>query len=493
MAQTINTNIASLNSQRNLNGSQKDLTTSLQRLSTGLRINSAKDDAAGLAISERMTGQIRGLNQAARNANDGISLAQTAEGALTQTTELLQRIRELSVQSANDTNTSSDRQALQDEVTQLQSEINRIAKTTEFNGQRIIDGSFASASFQVGANAGQTVDVSISSAKGASIGAIAEQESTQVTSTAAANIKITVGEITKEISSSANFAEASVSGRSGSSAYAKAAAINDAGIPGLTAIANTEITTNTAGTVGGTAANQTYSLKVNDVDIYSGVGIGNTNGESALNLTQVRDAINAQSGKTGVVASVEGNEMTFTAADGRDLKVEEGAGGGLTFLTGVAPTAATPPTTQIGTGVPEEGKITLSATETISFGTTASADLANIGYTANVAKDTKGIDDISVATREGAESALKRVDAALQQVNSTRSNLGAVQNRFEATIANLQTTSENLSAARSRIRDADFAAETANLTKAQILQQAGTAMLAQANQLPQGVLSLLQG
>jgi flagellin len=485
MAQTINTNIASLNSQRNLNGSQKDVTTALQRLSTGLRINSAKDDAAGLAISERMTGQIRGLNQAARNANDGISLAQTAEGALTQTTDLLQRMRELSVQSANDTNTSSDRQALQDEVTQIQEEINRIAKTTEFNGQRIIDGSFASASFQVGANAGQTVDVSISSAKGSSIGAIAEG-SASVTGTATTDLELKMGAGKfKKISGSANFAEHTgadaVKGRTEVSAYAKATAINDAGIPGLTATAKTEATnTVDGGKIGGAA--ETYDLSVNGETIYSGVDV---QAGKELTVTQVRDAINAQSSKTGVVASLDGNEMTLTAADGRDITVDEGGvTNGMILGTG---------TGDLSDATAFQGSVMLTATETISFGGDDTTGRDNLGFSGAIAKDTDGIDDVSIATREGAESAIKRVDAALQQINSTRSNLGAVQNRFEATISNLQTTSENLSAARSRIRDADFAAETANLSRAQILQQAGTAMLAQANQLPQGVLSLLQG
>ncbi len=503
MASVINTNVASLNSQRNLGSSQKSVTTSLQRLSTGLRINSAKDDAAGLAISERMTSQIRGLNQAARNANDGISLAQTAEGALTQTTDLLQRMRELSVQSANDTNTASDREALQDEVTQIQEEINRIAKTTEFNGQKIIDGSFSSASFQVGANAGQNIEVSIGSAKGSALGSIAEKEGTTVTNeatTAGMTIKIGDGD-TKTISSSANFAESSVNGRNDSSAYAKAAAIEDAGITGLSAMAKTEITTTvTGGKVGGVAGN-TYDLSINGESIYSGVDVSVG---KELSVTQIRDAINAQSSKTGVAASVDGNDLTLTAADGRDITVDENAtadgavNAGASYAgssTGFNATNVKGLTT--GTEFTDEeaveGKVTLSAAKTISFGdATSLTEAAKLGYTGDIALDvTKSIDSVSIKTRDGAESAIKQIDAALQQVNSSRSNLGAVQNRFENTVTNLQNTSENLSAARSRIRDADFAAETANLTKSQILQQAGTAMLSQANSLPQGVLSLL--
>ncbi len=504
MASVINTNVASLNSQRNLGSSQKSVTTSLQRLSTGLRINSAKDDAAGLAISERMTGQIRGLNQAARNANDGISLAQTAEGALTQTTDLLQRMRELSVQSANDTNTASDREALQDEVTQIQEEINRIAKTTEFNGQKIIDGSFSSASFQVGANAGQTIEVSIGSAKGSALGSIAEKEGTAVTNvatTAGMTIKIGDGD-TKTISSSTNFAESSVNGRNDSSAYAKAAAIEDAGITGLSATAKTEITTTvTGGKVGG-GATDTYDLSINGESIYSGVDVS---AGKELSVTQIRDAINAQSSKTGVAASVDGNDLTLTAADGRDITVDENAAADATAVNAGSSYAGTTSgnvatnVTGLTTGAEfadeeaVEGKVTLSAAKTISFGgATSLTEAAKLGYTGDIALDvTKSIDSVSIKTRDGAESAIKQIDAALQQVNSSRSNLGAVQNRFENTVTNLQNTSENLSAARSRIRDADFAAETANLTKSQILQQAGTAMLSQANSLPQGVLSLL--
>jgi len=477
MASVINTNVSSLNAQRNLGTSQKSLTTSLQRLSTGLRINSAKDDAAGLAISERMTSQVRGLNQASRNANDAISLAQTAEGALSQTTDLLQRMRELSVQSANDTNTSSDRVALQDEVTQIQAEINRIAKTTEFNGQRVLDGTFTNASFQVGANSGQTIDVTIASAKGSSIGAIAEGTSASVTSTVASNITIKVGDGTvNNITSSASFADSNIAARSSSSAYAKAEAINDAGISNLTATAETAAT-NAFGAVGGTSGD-TYDLTVNGTSIYSGSAA-----TSAISMTDIRDAVNAKSSTTGVVASISGSDITMTASDGRDITIDEAGTGFVSGTDGITKTTSG----GLVDNTAFQGKITLSATDTITFGGTT----GHIGFSGNIAKDTLGVDDVSIKTRAGAETAIKRIDAALAEVSSNRSNLGAVQNRFESTVTNLQTTSENLSAARSRIRDADFAQETANLTKSQILQQAGTAMLSQANSLPQGVLSLL--
>ncbi|HPA15584.1 MAG TPA: flagellin [Desulfobacterales bacterium] len=475
MALTINTNVASLNAQRNLGGTQSTLNRSIQRLSSGLRINSAKDDAAGLAISDRMTTQIRGLNQAVRNANDGISLAQTAEGALAESTNILQRIRELAVQSANDTNTASDRASLQAEVAQLQDEIDRIAMTTQFNGQRILDGSFSGATFQVGANAGQTITFAISSAKASSIGSIAEETGTEVANAAATNITIAIGGgAATSIASSANFAVSGDSYRGATSAYAKAAAINDAGISDLSATASTTGTV-TAGTIGGTALD-TYNLSINGVAIYTEVDAA-----AGLALNDVRDAINLHSNVTGVIATTNGGDITLTAADGCDILVTESGTGWTAGTDGISVT---------GSAFADQlrGTITLSATDNIDLEGT----VANIGFTGDVAKDTSGVDSIDISTVAGSNTAIKRCDAAITSIDNIRAGLGAVQNRFESTISNLQSVSENLSAARSRILDADFAEEIASLTKAQIMQQAGTAMLAQANQLPQTVLSLLQ-
>lgn len=473
MAQVINTNVASLNAQRNLNSSQNTLATSLERLSSGLRINSAKDDAAGLAISERFTGQIRGLNQAIRNANDGISLSQTAEGAIGEVTNILQRIRELSIQSANSTNSSSDRQALNDEVTQLQQELDRIALTTEFNGQRVIDGSFSSASFQVGANANQTINFAIGSVRSSSIGGIAEAAGTEVANAAASDITIAVGGgAAISIASSADFA-GSETGQEAVSAFAKAAAIEDAGISGLSATATTT-GTQTVGAVGGTASD-TYTLDINGVSVFSGVDVS-----TALTNAAIRDQINTVSNQTGVVASLNGGDLTLTAADGRSITVAESGTGFTAGTDGITVTGGDFDGTL-------RGSIALSATSSIAIGGTT----ANIGHNAAIALDTNGIDDVDISTVAGAQTAIKRVDAALTSVNSTRAALGAIQNRLQSTINNLSTTSENLSSARSRILDADFAAETANLTRGQILQQAGTAILAQANALPQNVLSLL--
>lgn len=474
MAQVINTNIASLNAQRNLNSSQNTLATSLERLSSGLRINSAKDDAAGLAISERFTGQIRGLNQAIRNANDGISLSQTAEGAIGEVTNILQRIRELSIQSANSTNSSGDRQALNSEVTQLQSELDRIATTTEFNGQRIIDGSFSDAAFQVGANANQTINFAIGSVRSSAIGGIAQAAGTEVANATATDITLSVGGgAAISVGSSADFVGSNATFQGATSAFAKAAAIEDAGVAGLSATATTS-GTQTIGAVGGSASD-TYTLDVNGVSVYSGVDAA-----AGISNAAIRDAINTVSNQTGVVASLDGGDITLSSADGRDILVAESGTGFVAGTDGISVT---------GGDFADQlrGSISLSATSSIAIGGTS----ANIGQGAGIALDTNGVDDIDISTAEGAQIAISRVDAALTSVNSTRASLGAIQNRLQSTINNLSTTSENLSAARSRILDADFAAETANLTRGQILQQAGTAILAQANALPQNVLSLL--
>lgn len=379
MPQTINTNIASLNAQRNLNSSQGVLNTSLQRLSSGLRINSAKDDAAGLAISERMTAQIRGLNQAGRNASDGISLAQTAEGALTEVTNMLQRIRELAVQSRNATNSANDRAALDTEAQQLRSEINRIASQTQFNGVNLLDGSFANQAFQVGANAGQTISVS--------------------------------GIVNANDTALGTYSAASVTGA-----------------------AATAFTAITAG-----------DLTINTVSV-GAIALDTSATERAAGI---RDAINSVADQTGVYARNDtATTVTLVSTTG-NIAIAFAGASATTATTGL--TAAT-----------------TTATTTTGFGT------------------------LDVSTTAGADTAITQMDAALDAVNTARATLGAIQSRFESVVASIQTTSENLSSARSRIQDADFAMETAALTRAQVLQQAGVAMLAQANAVPQNVLALLR-
>ncbi|AWH21436.1 flagellin [Stenotrophomonas sp. ZAC14D2_NAIMI4_6] len=405
MAQVINTNTMSLNAQRNLSTSGNSLATTIQRLSSGSRINSAKDDAAGLAISERFGTQIRGLDVAIRNANDGISLAQVAEGSLSEVGNNLQRIRELAVQASNATNSASDRKALQAEVTQLVSEVDRVAKQSDFNGTKLLDGSFTSQLFQVGANAGQAIAInSVVNAKADALGAV-------------------------------NFANAFVGTALGTD---KAAA--DTTYSQLQVIVTPP---------GGSAT----TVNIGDISVKAGESI------SAATAA----AINNKIGETGVLAKVDAGVISLSSVkDGQTFTL--GTAGPASTVTGAVPT-----------------------------------DLANVGLTQS---STNGgtltgvtstfVKDLDVSSAEGAQKALSIVDKALESVNSVRADLGAIQNRFTSVVANLQTSSENLSASRSRIRDTDFAKETAELTRTQILQQAGTAMLAQANQVPQNVLSLLQ-
>ena len=378
MPQVINSNIASLTSQRALSHSQNALSTALQRLSTGLRINSAKDDAAGLAISERFSAQIRGLNQAARNANDGISLAQTAEGALAEVTNNLQRIRELAVQSRNATNSSSDRAAMQVEALALKNEIDRVSTQTSFNGVNLLDGSFANQVFQVGANSGQTISVtSIANSQSTALGTYSRATVTGAAATAFT--AVTAGDLT-------------INGTSVGAIAASASAVERAGA--------------------------------------------------------VRDAVNSVAATTGVYATTD-TTTTVTLSSSGAITVAHAGGTSSAAITGLT-----------------------AATTAVSTAT--------------------GFSTLDLSTVAGADTAMNAMDAALTAVNTARASLGAVQNRFSSAVTSLQTTAENLTAARSRIQDADFAMETAAMTRAQILQQAGTAMLAQANALPNSVLQLLK-
>lgn len=505
MALAINTNVASLNAQRNLTMSQTSLATSLQRLSSGLRINSAKDDAAGLAISERMTTQIRGLNQAVRNANDGISLSQTTEGALNEVANNLQRIRELAVQSANGTNSASDRTALNQEVQQRLAEVERIATQTNFNGLKVLDGSYGTSTFQVGANAGETISVNLSQGvRTTQMGQLATATSTVETTVTALSGSGTI----KVGNSAAVTIGASVAGTSSGqtvgSAYSKALAINAASVPGLTATAVNNVEFVVGATVGGSAGD-TYSLTINGQAIFAATSIASTN----VTAQQIADGINANSGTTGVTAAISGTDLRLSAADGRDIIVGQdlsasvtggisaGAAGsstvnGVVFRDGQLGTVAQATAFSATAAAVNGGTISLSAQEEVTI-TGGGADMGFASANVTIAKDTTTISSVDVLTVVNANNTLLRMDAALTTVNSLRATLGAVQNRFESTITNLQTTSENLSASRGRVLDADFAAETANLSRTQILQQAGTAMLAQANALPQQVLQLLQG
>ena len=413
MAATINTNIASINAQRNLTFSGQSLNTTMQRLSSGLRVNSAKDDAAGLAISERMNTQVKGLTVASRNASDGISLAQTTEGALGKIGDMLQRMRELAVQAGNATNSKGDREALQLEVKQLADEVDRVAKQTNFNGQKVLDGSFAGAVFQVGANSGDNI----------TLGALVDTRAEKISSI-----------------SYASSAQTSI----------------DTADPGSSITSYVE------------------SIDAGDLAIILTPG-GTTNlpalppaSSQQERLGQVIEAINNKSADTGVVAyltKVDGTEnynieIVSGKLDGEGNPMSIEFDGFTAALTGM--------------------------------------DAADINITggnggADVKPNQKGIEDIDVSTQAGAWIGLKKIDSAIDQVNAARATLGAIQTRFETAVNNIDIQVENLAAARGRIIDADFAVETANLSRTQILQQAGTAMVAQANQIPQNVLQLLQG
>ena len=487
MPQLINSNIASLNAQRNLNTSQSSLNTSLTRLSSGLRINSAKDDAAGLAISERMTSQIRGLNQAVRNANDGISLAQTAEGALGEIGTNLQRIRELAVQSANATNSASDRASLQAEAAQLTAEITRVASQTQFNGTNLLDGAFLNQSFQVGANANQTINIaSIADSRATALGShILNTTGTAMGTATAAAADVSGGNgvaVEAALSLTTNKGAATGIGyAAGDDAKTIAAAINTAASNiGITATATNSATLGNLGSAG------TVSMTLNGSSVSAVV-------TDKSDLSSFAAAINGLQSTTGVTASFatpgDKSVITLSTTDGRDITVVDFNNTGATKTADIV--AGT--TTRTLTGGAATDSTTITGTiELASSAGQITAGNGNADVFGTSVSAFSSVATLDLLSATNSQAALKTLDAALAQINSSRGDLGAIQNRFSSTIANLQSTSENLSASRSRIQDADFATETANMTRGQILQQAGVAILAQANSLPNNVLSLLR-
>jgi len=487
VSQTINTNISSLTAQRSSSKVQNELSTAMARLSSGLRINSAKDDAAGLAISQRFTTQIRGLNQAARNANDGISLAQTAEGALGNTGENLQRIRELAVQSANATNSASDRAALQAEAAQLIAEVQRVGSQTEFNGIKLLDGSFTTQTFQVGANAGQTINIAgITDARSTGLGSHTMTLDGTITGlTKAAGADLTGGNaVTIEADLTLTTANGGTTAAFGYAALADAKAIAAAINTNASSVGITATATNSA-TLGALVSAGTVSMTLNGTAISAVIG-------NPTDMTELMAAINGASGATGVTASFTSssskNELTLSTSDGRDISVLDFNNSGATktaSFSGVTLTGGAATDSSIKTGT-----VSLSSSKGQITSANASAEVFGVAGVNTSAFS--AVANLDISTAAGATNALNVIDNALQQVNSVRADLGAVQNRFSSTISSLMTTSENLTASRSRIQDADFAAETAALSRAQVLQQAATAMVAQANQLPQQVLQLLK-
>ena len=539
MSQVIQTNVPSLTAQRNLSGTGNALATSLQRLSSGYRINSAKDDAAGLAISERFSAQISGLNQAKRNANDGISLAQTAEGALKTSADILQRVRVLAVQSANATNSASDRQALNDEVNALTAELNRIAQTTEFNGRKMLDGSFTSALFQVGANANQTITATsgnfTTSAYGnyriggrvadtlGGGGDLVLGTSTSGGMAVVANVfaqsesNITAGTLT--VAGQAGTYEISYDAKSSAKLIAeKVNAVTQS--TGVSASARTEIE------LTGMEAGSSYVIELasnNSNDQYVTIaftvgadragGAASTAISSTDQLASAVDSFNKQAAKTGVSARVndKGDGITLVNDSGEDIRMAlkaDSSGNGLTLRqagvdkngnalndegihqTNNNMTLSKDTTGLAGTGVTITGQVTFDS----EAGFAVTDDQGQFLSETDVAvgAQLQAVQTADVSTVASSNRTIALIDSALQRINTQRAAYGALQSRFTNTIANLQVTSENMSASRSRIRDTDFAEETAELTRAQILQQAGTAMLSQANSLPQQVLSLLR-
>ena len=431
MAATINTNIASINAQRNLALSGASLNTTMQRLSSGLRVNSAKDDAAGLAIAERMNTQVKGMTVASRNANDGISLAQTTEGALGKIGDMLQRMRELAVQAGNATNSKSDRVALQAEVKQLADEVDRVAKQTNFNGQKVLDGSFAGAVFQVGANSGDNI----------TLGTLVDTRASQIS-----NIT-----------------------------YA------DKGFDPIVTV-DTSIDHTATPPVANSITDFNQPIALGDLKI-----LIDGNDQDGNPLTQVEvplgkmDAAQSPQERLGQVVEAINNKSADTGVTAYLTKVDGTENYNIEIVSGKLDGEGNP------MSIAFDG-----FTAALTGMDAADIDITGGNGGADVKPNQKGIEDVDVSTQSGAWIALKKVDSAIDQVNSARATLGAIQTRFETAVNNIDVQIENLSAARGRIIDADFAKETANLSRTQILQQAGTAMLAQANQVPQNVLSLLQ-
>ena len=518
MSLVLNTNINSLNAQNNLAGSQATLAQALQRLSSGLRINSAADDAAGLAISQQFTTQINGTNQAVHNANDAVSEAQTTAGALNTIVNNLQSIRTLAVEAANGSNSASDRSALNNQVQQQIAEISQIAQQTTFNGLNVLNGTSGTTVYQVGANVGNTISVSLGQGVAANqIGQYSTLTGTAVPAASqllsTASVTLSNGTSSVTVGPSANYVGANLPYQGADSAYAKAAAVNAAGLQGLTATAATsvadtaaftQIVGTTAGTVGTGFVATTYGLTINGTVIY---GAGNVV-SGTLTGSQVATQINLFSGSTGVTASISNGAagsgpsgaLILSNTDGSSINAVQtialgtaGTGGTAGVLgSGTGATAAVATT---GVGTTNYGKVTLTDANPVTITDNgAGGGSAALGFVTGNATTlgTASLANQTVLTAAAANSTITSVDSALATVSAFQSQLGAIQNRFTAAVGNLQSTAQNLTQSRSAIQDADFAAETANLTKNNVLQQAGISVLAQANQQPQLILKLLQ-
>ena len=559
MALSVNTNTASLTVQKNLNKASDALSTSMTRLSSGLKINSAKDDAAGLQIANRLTSQVNGLNVAVKNANDGISIAQTAEGAMQESTNILQRMRELALQSANGSNSDEDRTSLNQEFTALSGELNRISNTTTFGGKNLLDGSFQNTSFQVGASANETIsfgmgNLSASGLKGTY--SSASVTSGNLTSMAASvtGSSVSNGATSVTGSDAAAFVAAggekfSVNGNEVVLAAGDTTAEAAAKMTAVLATAgDTATITDATGTL--TVANANGPVSIAGAGAASlGLAVGTTSeksegtsqmaeaGSIKVNDQNITWAANATvdsiltqiSALTNVgTASIENGAISIKSENGQSLTLTDGTGansgslkslgltGGTTDVKTTADTSMKIGETEIkitkgsdldavisainsssaGASASKlDGKIVLSGNKDISISAGSTGNLTDLGFVADTttALSTQTtVGDLDILSAGNSQQSVQALDDAIQQIDSQRAALGAVQNRFDSTVSNLQSIAENSTAARSRVQDADFAAETAELTKQQTLQQASTAILSQANQLPSAVLKLLQ-
>ena len=459
MALTVNTNVSSLNAQRNLSKSGQGLATSMERLASGMRINSAKDDAAGLQISNRLTSQVNGLAVAQRNANDGISMAQTAEGAMQESTNILQRMRELALQSANGSNSSEDRKALQKEVKALQTELTRIADTTSFGGVNLLDGSFGGKKFQIGADANQTISVNLSSVAAEDIGNYSIGNAGSVIGVA--NAGAALGAV-------ANSQTITITNSDGDTGEYETV-VGDTAVDVAKGISDLNL---------GVEAKAVLEV---DIKIENVANAGSFDmGGKTYDLTDGDlDRVAAEITTNGHEASVAGGILTIRAigVDGIDMT------DGVAAATSMGPVGGTL-VTSTGTASSFGAKVVMTSDN--EFITSGGAEAIGAG-TASL----KAISSLDIGTAFDSQNAIDTIDSALAAIDTQRAELGAVQNRFGHTISNLANIQENVSASRSRIQDTDFATETAQMTKNQILQQAGTSILSQANQLPQAALSLI--
>ena len=480
MALSVNTNIASLTTQKNLNRASDNLSTSMQRLSSGLRINSAKDDAAGLQIANRLTSQINGLNVAVKNANDGISIAQTAEAAMGESTTILQRMRELALQSANGSYGADERKSMQAEYSQLTSELNRIAETTSFGSRKLLDGSFGSTSFQVGANAYETINVGLSNVSATSIGS---QQLNSVDIAPAVGGSSASGAV--QIASAGEKRDITIA--SGSSAETIAGQINEAGLGGVSATART--TVQFTGAIGTDPLN--FSIQVGDsekIDIVN-----------AADYKALADQLSGAASKLGV--SVSFNEKTgalsITSDNGKNITfgaptdgVTASEFGGVQIAVGKTDGTFGTPVALLDNMV-ATGTVQINSNKSVALTGAGVEELFAATGETTASSDLVSVSDSDILTANAAQQSIAVLDKAIAGIDAQRADLGAVQNRFDSTIANLTAIMENTTASRGRIQDVDFANETAELTKQQTLQQASTAILAQANQLPAAVLKLL--